>query len=465
MPKVVFEVDAKDAGALQAFIALENKQEAVEKKSAKLAQTSSRGAQRSTRANKGWFDSLGRVVLGYIGITKAVQGVTSAIEAMHAERKRGAEGAREAGDSIGALLQLSGGRPGEYKRMMAEAGKSARRYGLMPQEATGLQFTLESGGFAEQRELFATFAGVADPNALAAAARTHRGAFGKKEAGSYRQIVNKFMAGAKAAQATIPEYAAAATVFGQIANLSGVTDEEGLAALAHLSFATDSPLKAGTQISSFLTATNDKGIGGGIMERAAAIKAMNLTPAGLKNLLGRKEAVTGFGALSGGQAEVAAIRKDIEAAGRRGGRWGGRGDLVDAMEIERATTTPVRQLFFARRAKGRKAWTELMKFGPEQLLRDEAIENLQTESMEMDEGAFRRWLLRKSAGLADKTGASGQDIRRGADSMRELLDNPWQLMNANTRRPVHDPQQGPVDVRIREDETRSSAPDRNAGTP
>jgi len=438
MGNVTLVFDAKTAKAVQGFVRIENKEKALEERTKRLAQTSKQGAQKSARANKGWSNSLTSVIGGYVSVAAVIGGATRALAALHAERKRGAQAGRDTFSPIAQLAQLAGGSKAEMNRMMAQARKSTGA-GMTLEQGAALQFSLESMGLAQHRQMFANLQGITqDPGLIAGGVATLQNALGRQETGGARAVLGKLLAASATSKTTLEEFAPSASVAAKQVSMIGGSDEEFLSALAHISKATKSSDVAATQIRAFATSTIKQGIGGiGLLGRAETLAAEGLSDQQLIKRLGRKEAVSGYKALLDQRAAIRATAAELH---RVDAATGGAGDLVTATQQVFGSVPGLRATRATTAAEESYRLAEMDKFGVEQLRRDEAIARSKKWHIDSGEQAWQRHTAAFEMWVMDKLGVRGE-------TMEKITGVP-----------------APIPVIVIDDKSRGERANRNAGT-
>ena len=309
MGQVVFKLEADEAKAVQGILRVTD---ALKKAGAGTDGLKSKGKSMGAR----FATDLKSMAAGYIGVQAAIRLASAALQKYNEIRQRGADRIRGAESSMQKLAQLSGGDPAQMARMTAAARLTAKTEGVSAGRGADLQFALESMGMAAHRKTFAsTFRLADDPALLAGGAGTMQAAMGKAETGSARQVLNKLFGASAVSKTTVEEFAPAATTAARSVGRLGGSDEEFLAALAHVSKATKSADVGGTQIGAFADVMRKKGIGGsGLMAAARQVQAMGMDDATLIKWFGRKEGRKGYenmlalaGPIAGTTAELGRI--------------------------------------------------------------------------------------------------------------------------------------------------------------
>ena len=134
------------------------------------------------------------------------------------------------------------------------------------QEAAQTVFSLKSAGAMDQLELFRQLRAtgvVGNPAQMASAARTLTQTLGRKETGSFRDIVGKAFAASEFSTSTAEQLLEHTALSGGSARALGIGDEELLGASAVLSSATGSASRGGTQLAALLRESmKDEGLKG-----------------------------------------------------------------------------------------------------------------------------------------------------------------------------------------------------------
>jgi len=316
MGNVTFTLDAESAKAVQGFLRVEDRQKALEQRSAQLAQRTGQHHDQAKRGSDDWSRALGGVASSYLSVGAAIGVSMKAFQAMRAEQEKAAADAKQAALGMGALAQLAGGSPQVLRELRFEAQRSMREEGMTSQEAGALQFALTSAGKGKLRQTYARLYGTADPMQMLNAVATLQGAMGVAETGGDRQILDKLFMASSGTKTTVQELAAAAAAAGPGGKRIGATDEETLAALAVLSRGTSSAAESATMLESLSTAALKKGLttGGGFMEIVSQLRGKRMTASQMTKFLGRVEAGNAFQLLAENEASIAELTAQLQAA-------------------------------------------------------------------------------------------------------------------------------------------------------
>ena len=263
----------------------------------RVAQTSRQSKQQAADAGKAGansFRQMGQAAMAAVGM---VGGLTKAFSDLQTAQANAAAKARESVTETGKLAQLAAGQPEYYKWLMGRVEASMEEVGMSRTMAAQMQFALESLGLQQHRRMFAGLYGVADPLQLAEGIGTFQAAFGKREAGGAREILNKLLAASGVTKPTIAQLAPAAAMAAPSFQQIGATDEELLATLAIVSRTTPTADVAATQLRALADVMAQKGIEDqGFIAGLRQLEAQTagMTCAERITYFGRKEARMGF---------------------------------------------------------------------------------------------------------------------------------------------------------------------------
>jgi len=255
---------------------------------------------------------------GMLSIGVGVGTVKKALEEMEQVRVAAGERVSVAAEPLSQLAQLAGGDKTKLGTLLAAVRASREEGGYTAQQAAALQFTLESLGEGKNRAFFAGFRHITDPTKLAEGAATLKAAFGEKEAGTTREIVNKLLAASAVSKTTVEQFAPAATIAAQTSREIGASDEELLGSMAILSRATKSADVAATEIAALSKTIIEKGLGGqGLLAAMDKIgqETKGLTGEELTGYFGRLEGFKAFRALQLNRTEIERTIADVEREG------------------------------------------------------------------------------------------------------------------------------------------------------
>jgi hypothetical protein len=315
--------------------------------------------QRLESASKSAFgrEAIGNVVsfassLGLI--VGPLAAARHAIEEIKRMKEEAAAEARTTEFDWGSLAQLTSD-PKKYLELRKKAQDIFKTGGSASQsEAIKLVFMMQSTGAAsEDLAYFAELRkkGVlAEPGEMAARAKTIQAAMGRKETGPLRKIVDKALAASEGMQFRAEELIPAAAKAGQFGSYLKFTDEEILTATSKLA-EISGPDVAGTQMRSLASALfqiqaggvgeSESGIqdtaairqlrekirkisggrqldlvGKNLIEQVREIQRLNLDPASLQKLFGRKEAMAAFSSLAQSDVDYEALLQRVNEANR-----------------------------------------------------------------------------------------------------------------------------------------------------
>jgi hypothetical protein len=214
---------------------------------------------------------------------------------------------------------------GEYDKLIGVA-KRLEKSGAAKSwpEALKATFELASGDFLDEPTLglfekIGRGGAVQDIGKLARSAQVFRSSYGREESGDMLAILAKAKKAAALSPGSFETVLEAGGAVGSFASFAGVSDEESLAGIAVLAKAIGSDAEAGTALEAFITSTEgadtELGLSGiPLMERVKKIQALGYSAGQIKKLLGRKEAVRGYGKLLLGQELYGNTLADIQTA-------------------------------------------------------------------------------------------------------------------------------------------------------
>lgn len=420
MATVKFTLEAEEAKAVQAFLRVVDAQSKTEhgfKRTTKAAQD-----QESLFAGLG--GKIATLAAGYVSVQSAIDAATAALRFYNAEQDKGLNRARASEISLGSLSQLAGGDTAKMRQMVESAKATSQGAGIDLDRAAQLQFQLESFGIADQRELFANLYGtVADPGQLASAAVTARTAFGEKEAGSIRAILNKGLAASSLSKTTLEEMLSGISVAAPSMAQIGASDEQSLAAFAILSKARKAPEMAASEMQNLAQTMMRQGISGqglfGGMDEIAKATAKMMDEERVK-YFGSIEAMRGYATLRQEMPAIMSAYRDISAAGVAGQ---GNDAVAAAIRVRRE----VPELAATERLRQGEQRTEQARMDTLAVGRAgqmSMLEAIQEASLRRGEGSFRRWARGAAAETAQFLGASPETMLRAAAEMGVTDPNP-----------------------------------------
>ena len=341
MGTITFRLESDDAGAVRGFLRLTDAQRKAEMQALKVGRASKKVGGDAKAGADSAESSLVRMATNFVSIAAAIGLAKKAQQELNEERRRGAEGIKEAEFSYAKLGQVATSEA-DLRHLIAESEKSRHETGMTAREAGDLQFSLRSMGADPDREFFASLyqATGQQPLAVAEGAKTLVAAMGTKEVGTVRQAANKLLVASRASKTSVEKLGPAAAIPAQQAKMAGASDEELLASMASmtagLGTGESAANLAGTQLASLSTALVKLGMGGkGILAGVEQIEKLGLSDAALMEKLGRKEAVSGFKLISENKAE---IRKLMVEIGREQTLGPGKGYADRMLEMMRSVS-------------------------------------------------------------------------------------------------------------------------------
>jgi len=348
-----------------------------------------------------------------LGLAAAAAGVLrKALADVNAERERGARSAETAGTALGSLAQIATG-AGDM-RMLGSATRGAYRAGAgSMEEAKNLVFTLRSlESLSVEKDIgtFQALFGIADPRAMAEGVDQVMAAFGGKEAGSSREVLNKLFAGARASKTTAQAFAPAVGRAAASSRLVGGSDEELMALISVLASPAGTAEEAGTWVGALNKAIGKKGFGGeGTLAGAQALwKRLEGKSAKsqIKMLGGRQEALAGLSAIMQNLPTIQGRLAEMQEAGAAPEG----ADILTGI-LGAAESDP--SFIAARRLRRAKARKVLAEEDPEELTYQARAEEAVAKGREKGRG----WIERKGAewGAGAIHALTGLDPHFGVD--------------------------------------------------
>ncbi|HRU04329.1 MAG TPA: hypothetical protein P5137_00980 [Candidatus Brocadiia bacterium] len=392
MANVTMTFDAETAKLVNAFMTVENKQKALEERTRRLAEASKTSSDDAVKSIEAWGRKAATLVSSYVSISAAISAAKNALAAYNAEQAKAAESARADAMPLGKLAQLAGGEPERMKKLV-ERARSMTRFGMSVPQGADLIFALESMGLGggQHDAAFGQQYGVLEsPARFAEGVATLQAAMGVKETGGVGNVMNKLFAASAVSKTTLEEFAPAATVAAKTAAGAKTTDEELLAALAHMSKSTRSADVAATEIAAFAKSTIKRGMSEpGLLARAKAIQAKGYSEKQLVNkVFGRMEAYKGYKGLLEQSADIEATIADL---GRVDRETGTDKDLAARIAASRIAADP--RLYAeqqARQAALREKEALASRNAVARLRRETAESDWKTESANAGQWALRR---------------------------------------------------------------------------
>jgi hypothetical protein len=242
MGTVHYRLEADADAAQRGFDKLTDKVRQLERKLKEVGRSSKTQGSRMKR-------SFGSVVMVMGSLQGGIDKVTEAFRFMDAEAARGAETIKKMEEGAKRLIQVSTSAT-EFRQLMA-LSKSIALTGIEPTLAQGMVFGAKSQGLLANIPLFARSAQFMDPLTAITSVGKFKSAFGEAEAGTSRELLNKFLRAAHFSDVTVDEIAKASVIAAQPASRLGGSDEELLAFMSVLSPAFKSPETAAFRIARF----------------------------------------------------------------------------------------------------------------------------------------------------------------------------------------------------------------------
>ncbi|KKN53080.1 hypothetical protein LCGC14_0605920 [marine sediment metagenome] len=342
MATVVFELSGDERKLLASYRKAQAGMDAVEKSAAKGIATTKRAGVAANKLAKdvgrvgergkqafgpAAINSLAKFAIGFLGVSKAVQGVTAALREMDQARADAARRAIESRQGLGALAQLAE----TPREMQGLVDLTERIYagggGATLDQAARVAFSLRSAGVQKEAQLFIDLRSsgvISQPDVMARAVKTMISSFGAKEAGTVRQVISKAFAASKFNPAIVEPLLEAAAGGGGFARALGISDEEVLAATALQAEETGTPSGGGTRVTALLRQIGkitEEGTGEAsfkdksLKEIILEIRRVAPTPGKLTDLLGeRSESLAAFRGLSLKMEQYDVILTEIKRA-------------------------------------------------------------------------------------------------------------------------------------------------------
>jgi len=207
------------------------------------------------------------MITGYIGISTAINLITTSLNEMAAAEAEAAQKAKDSRMGMGSLGQVAVGRTQEEreadkKRLDAEARAIYMAGGAENlDQAARVRFALRSAGQDEYIDLFTQLRStglVQTPDVMVRAATTLISSMGKEETGDARALVSKAFGASLYSPATAEAILEASAKSGGSAGALKLRDEEVLAGTAIMSKTTGSADIGGTAFASLLRAIDKK---------------------------------------------------------------------------------------------------------------------------------------------------------------------------------------------------------------
>jgi len=413
MAKVKMEFDAQTGKAVQGFLKLAEGQKRVEGGSGRMARSHGRASQAMMR-------QVGSVIASYVGL-QAILGTTRRLFRELAEdRRRAAEETRGQMATMGQLAQLAGRDPQELARMQDAVKASRLEVGLTNEQATALQFTLESTGLARHRRMFAGMGLITEtPSELVRGVSKMQEALGVSETGGARAVLNKLLAASKASETRVEEFAPMASIAAQEYKPLGGSDEELLATLSVLAKATKSPEAAGNMVAALSRVLTKKGLKGGLLAGVEQIEEMGLSEQGLIKYLGEARALRGYRAIRDQMGQIGAMEETLAREDRLSGKGA---DYISGMLQNLADDKRFQAVVAGRQQKQILALEREKDLGPGAVLMEAERAGLEAAGYRLDKSAVTRkaeeWMTAAWQGI---TGMP-LDPQIGANQMKRAAD-------------------------------------------
>jgi len=202
--------------------------------------------------------SVGKYAAAFVGIGTAISGVSKLFGKMKKDMDDAANSLTATEDSMKRLVQIASS-PEDLQNLIAKSRSISKQYGISQSRAADLVFTGRSEDRMGQIDFLAGLSKFTNPEALMKSVTTFQRSFGRQEAGSDRQLVNKFLAAANVSRLSVEEIAPQAAAITADAGRVGFSDEAVLAAFSQAVSATKSPEMAATRLRAFATVAGKEG--------------------------------------------------------------------------------------------------------------------------------------------------------------------------------------------------------------
>ncbi len=317
MGQVRMTFTAEDAQAVRAFMNVENRQEALRRKQATVAQDSQRMTKRGSQGMAGWARKIAGAATAYFGVSAAMREMRQAYRGMIQRREEAMKSREREFDSMRALGQIS--RDAEHlAQMSADIEDTMTGWGIDRQAATDLQFLLESIGDTHLREFYADLeAIVPEIDEMAQSVGKVQRALGRDLVGEADAVIDMFLQAGRVSDTTIDEIAR-----GAVRAAGGVKDigagiEELLASMAIMGAGEDSMERVATRIVAIGRAAErhdelptERGLRG-VMEAAMEMEQRGVD---MTTVFTETRALQGYRLMRDNFMDIAAVTDDIIAA-------------------------------------------------------------------------------------------------------------------------------------------------------
>ncbi len=334
-------------------------------------------------------------------VTAAITAGVAAMRHLREEQQRALQVGQEAELSMGQLAQVAirngAVDPDLLRKFQGQAKLMSQTTGMDLGTAARTIFNLESAGIneIENRRLIGELSNVTggDASEVAGGAGRIQAAFGRREAGTIREVLNKMFGASAISQSTVQEFAPAATLAANLQKTIGGSDEELLGLMAIMSRELKSVDIAGTRLGALADVIGTKGYGGeGMFAGVARIREdlQGATAEEMKTYFGRKEARLAYYSLADAEKVptfVDAIAS-VSAAGETTDEGGA--DLVGSMVRANKAANPY---LIARIAKQRRKIAEEYHHGESQAFREAGEDTMAVDDLNRGRGWGTRWGL------------------------------------------------------------------------
>jgi len=395
----------------------------------KVLQTTkaSQAASSEGKKHNTMLSQMGRSVLtaaaGYVSFASAIGLAKKAMRELTEEGRRASQSLEQAVPGRKKLVQVSGGDPAEFNRLVGLSQGIQTTYGMGEDPATDLVFAAKSATQLANLGMIAKTSKFGDPAAMLTAVSKVQGAFGKGEGGTGRQILNKVIKAAERSEVSIQDFAPQLATFAATAARVGFSDESAMAALSQLTFATKSPEIAGTQLRAFLSTADREGFIG--KDFSDTLRRFDKLPEKERARIigGRKEFSEARQLLMTNETGIKSVLGEVIAAQRASGTDASpMAGLLRVAEGDVGLTSTMK----AQAAERALALIEEKEFGPAQMARNEARsrnigENILRGEFPVNRAA-RRWA---SGGAVNLPFMSPEGVAAVGDFAADP-PNPWE---------------------------------------
>jgi len=311
--KMIFDADT--AKAVRGFLKVKGQVEGLEAKLARLSEKSKQQAGGAVRGNQQWVQSLASIAGGYVSISAAIGVAKRLMEELNRAREAGAKTVQQREFGFGSLAQIAGGDKAVFDALKRQSIAFAQHGGVSESQAIGTVMQMQSLGMGAQIPMAAKLARygiVEQPLEAVMGIKRVKQAFGAREAGTPREIMNKLAIASARSETTIGQYGGAMARVAADAAAAGLSDEETMAGLNVMIAARGRELGPAA-LRQFINATQRKGITGSLLDRVKAIQGRGWTGPRLVTQLGTAEGAAAYMNLLQAQGDIKASTIAIRA--------------------------------------------------------------------------------------------------------------------------------------------------------